>query len=205
VGETLHPEPLIRRFADFAAPDICAWLIERARGGLSRATVYSQNPHDRHVSETRTNSIRLFNLVEHDLVQLVLQARMAAATGIPPSHMEAISVLHYAEGEQITEHFDFVSPDTPDHAQNLARYGERVVTFLVYLNDDYAGGETEFPRLELSHKGARGEGLFFTNALPSGAADVRSVHAGRPPRGGEKWIVSQFIRSRPFVPGASAG
>ena len=31
---------------------------------------------------------------------------------------------------------------------------------------------------------------------PDGSADLRTLHAGRPPRGGEKWIVSQFVRNR---------
>jgi prolyl 4-hydroxylase len=70
------------------------------------------------------------------------------------------------------------------------------VTFLVYLNDDYADGQTEFPRLELSHKGQRGEALYFVNALDGGKADIRTLHAGRPPSAGEKWIVSQFVRNR---------
>jgi hypothetical protein len=73
--------------------------------------------------------------------------------------------------------------------------GDRVVTFLVYLNDDYQGGETAFPRLDVSHKGDRGEGLFFVNS-EHGRADTRTLHAGRTPLGGEKWIVSQFVRDR---------
>jgi hypothetical protein len=75
------------------------------------------------------------------------------------------------------------------------------VTFLVYLNDAYAGGETEFPKLALKHKGTTGEGLFFVNALASGEPDLRTLHAGRPPTSGEKWIVSQFIRNRRVLPG----
>lgn len=39
-------------------------------------------------------------------------------------------------------------------------------------------------------------GLFFTNALPNGKPDRRIVHAGMRPTRGEKWIVSQFFRSR---------
>ena len=53
----------------------------------------------------------------------------------------------------------------PTYAEEIAQRGQRVVTFLVYLNDDYGGGETAFPRLGISHKGRRGEGLFFVNAL----------------------------------------
>jgi len=48
------------------------------------------------------------------------------------------------------------------------------------------------------HKGRRGEGLYFVNAN-DGGADVRTLHAGLRPRAGEKWIVSQFVRSRPVL------
>jgi len=51
--------------------------------------------------------------------------------------------------------------------------------------------------LRLVRAGARGEGLFFANTLADGLADVRSLHAGRPPTSGEKWVFSQFIRNRP--------
>ena len=46
--------------------------------------------------------------------------------------------------------------------------------------------------------GQKGEGLFFVNAFPNGEPDRRTVHAGRPPTQGEKWVVSQFMRSRPL-------
>ncbi len=70
------------------------------------------------------------------------------------------------------------------------------MTFLLYLNDDYDGGRTEFVTLGIAHKGRCGEGLFFVNALANGAPDRRTLHAGRPPTRGEKWVVSQFIRNR---------
>jgi prolyl 4-hydroxylase len=105
-------------------------------------------------------------------------------------------VLHYEVGEQITEHFDFVNPRMPSYDEEIRRRGERIITFLIYLNDDYEGGETDFPLLGVRHKGRRGQGLFFVNALPSGGPDSRTVHAGRPPTRGEKWLLSQFIRSR---------
>jgi len=109
--------------------------------------------------------------------------------------MSAITVLHYDAGEEITDHYDFIDPNLPSYAQELAEKGDRVVTFLVYLNDTYQGGETAFPRLGLSHKGSGGEGLFFVNT-ENGRADTRTLHAGRTPIDGEKWIVSQFVRDR---------
>ena len=198
-GTTLSESPLVRHFPDFATAEVCEWLIDKARERLVRASVYSQATRTEKISETRTNTWAMFNVLEADLVSVLVQVRMCANAGVPFRYLEPLSVLHYAVGEQITEHFDFVDPlRTPNYEQELAENGQRVVTFLVYLNDDYAGGKTEMPELGVSHKGRKGEGLFFVNAHPNGDPDRRTVHAGRRPTQGEKWVVSQFMRSRPL-------
>ena len=192
----LHDDPDVRLFRSFLNDEVCNWLIERARPRLVRARVYDPGSKSDVVSDARTNTSAGFNLMETDLVQLMVQMRISIAGGLPFVNMEGSTVLHYDVGEQIDNHYDFVDPSIPDYEQEVRTRGERVMTFLVYLNDDYDAGETDFPRFEISHKGRRGEGLYFINALPSGAPDLRSWHAGRPPARGEKWILSQFIRNR---------
>jgi prolyl 4-hydroxylase len=199
-GIALHDGPDIRLFPSFLNDDVCSWLIERSRHRLVRARVYDAGSKTDIVSATRTNTAAGFNLVETDLVHLMVQTRISRASCLPLVNMEGATVLHYDVGEEIENHYDFVEPTIPDYDQHIATRGERVMTFLVYLNDDYAGGETDFPRLGVMHKGRRGEGLFFRNALPDGRPDPRSWHAGRPPRDGEKWILSQFIRNRRTLP-----
>lgn len=198
-GADMSDDPLIRRFPDFLSAPVCRWLIERARPLLSRALVYEALAKETTVHPTRTNDAALFNLLDTDFVCVLMQRRMCACLGAPFSHLEPAAVLHYAEGRQITEHFDFVDPNVPDYEQEIAQKGQRSVTFLVYLNEDYGGGETEFTRLGISHKGSTGEGLFFSNALADGSSDVRTMHAGRPTTHGQKWIVSQFVRNRPML------
>lgn len=198
-GATLSESPLIRVIPSFLNHGICRWLTDKARGRLTRARVYEALSKRTTVSDTRTNTAATLTLLDTDLVCVLVQARMAACARIPFRQLEPIAVLHYAEGEEITEHFDFVDPEVPDYEQEIASRGQRVITFLIYLNDDYGGGETAFPELAISHKGSRGEALFFVNALPNGAADVRTLHAGRRPVNGEKWIVSQFMRDRPTL------
>jgi hypothetical protein len=198
-GKDLSVGPLVRLVPSFLSDGVCRWLIDKARSRLSRALVYEALSKRTSVSDTRTNTAATLNLLDTDLVCVLVQARMSACAGIPFRHLEPISVLHYDDGEEITEHFDFVDPNVPGYQQEIASKGQRVVTFLVYLNDDYAGGATEFPKLAISHKGRRGEGLFFVNALADGSADLRTLHAGRPPTKGEKWIVSQFMRDRPTL------
>jgi prolyl 4-hydroxylase len=195
-GKTLHESPLIRSFEGFVPGRVCDWLIEFSRGRLERALVYDAVGGRDIASRNRTNSWAQFDLMSSELIHLLVQLKMQAACGIPLHNMEANAILHYAVGEESTNHFDFVSPETPGYEQEIAKNGQRVLTFLVYLNEEYEGGHTDFVHLGLAHKGRRGEGLFFVNSLENNAPDLRTLHAGRPPTSGEKWIVSQFIRGR---------
>lgn len=193
---TLNDAPTVRHYADFAAEGACRWLVERARHNLRRALIYSGTAAGDIQHEMRTNSTCILHLGNLDLVNVVIQYRIAAACGLPVDNLEGPTVLHYAVGEQITDHTDFINPRMQGYAEEIATRGERCFTFLVYLNDDYDGGETAFPLLGVRHKARRGGGLLFANALPSGGPDERAVHAGLPPARGEKWVLSQFVRSR---------
>jgi prolyl 4-hydroxylase len=196
-ASTLSAAPVVRVVPKLFDDGVCRWLIEKARGRLTRALVYEALSKRTTVSDTRNNTAATFGLLDTDVVCVLAQNRMAVCAGVPFRHLEPMAVLHYAEGEEITEHFDFVDPHIPDYERQIASQGQRIVTFLAYLNDDYGGGETEFPEVGLRHKGRRGEGLYFVNALADGSADTRTLHAGRAPTHGEKWIVSQFMRNRP--------
>jgi hypothetical protein len=202
-GQTLCADPLVRVYPQFATDSVCAWLIEQARPNLRRALIYDPVGGKDIADHMRTNSAAGFDLIHADVVQAAVQWRMSVSVGAPIAHMEGPTVLHYAVGEQITNHYDFVNPRIPNYQTEIEKRGQRMVTFLVYLNDDYEGGETDFPEIGLRYHGAKGNGIFFTNALPNGQPDLRMVHAGLPPKNNEKWIMSQFIRNR-VVLGARA-
>jgi hypothetical protein len=195
-GSVIHEDPRICKFPNFVSERVCDWLIERARGRLERARVYDAHEQTDVVDDSRTNSFAVFNAMEADLVHLLVQTRMSVC-GQPVSHMEASTVLHYAVGQTIGHHYDFVDPAHPGYAEEVRTRGHRVVTFLVYLNEGYEGGETIFPRIGVRHVGQRGEGLLFVNTLPNGQANLRTLHSGEPPTRGEKWVFSQFVRDRP--------
>ncbi len=196
-GQALSAEPRVQRLPHFIPLNICEWLISQSATRLQPALVYDAANRRNIRYKTRTNRIAQFNLVENDVIHFLLQEKMSAACGVPMVQMEATAILNYQVGQQISNHYDFVDPDLPNYAQEIADNGQRIITFLIYLNDDYTGGETAFPELGFEHKGSAGEGLYFVNALPDGAPNLRMLHAGKPPLAGEKWIVSQFIRNRP--------
>ena len=197
-GEILGEINGIHRYPNLMPKAACDWLIDTSRGRLQRARVYDPESRKVTTSVTRSNSAANFHLGDVGVLHFLLQARMGAACGLPMRNMEAPAVLHYAVGEQITEHYDFIDPKRPNYLEHLRKEGQRVATFLLYLNEDYEGGETEFPEFGIRQKGVAGMGLCFLNSLPDGQPDTRMLHAGLAPLRGEKWVVSQFIRSLPL-------
>ena len=183
----------------FATAEECRWLIGRADSGLQRAKVY-RGSSTAQVVETRTNREMSFTIFNADVVVSLIRDRIAAAYGTPVTHFEIAKLLHYSAGEQFALHADFIEPKTPELAREVAARGQRAATFLIYLNEGYAGGATQFPRLDWQYRGGLGDALLFSNVDASGAPDYDTVHAGMPPTSGEKWVLSQWIRTRPLGP-----
>ena len=186
----LRREPRVMAFEGMASPAVCDWII----GRLAPAMVYG-GAGGKAVDATRSNSAFELGLADLDLVVLALRERLADAAGLPVMNLNAPQVLHYAVGQRFEPHVDFFDPAIPDQAQKIASVGQRAATALVYLNDEgLEGGETDFPRLPLRHRGGRGDALVFFNLDAAGQPDRRTVHAGLPPTRGEKWLLSQWIR-----------
>jgi prolyl 4-hydroxylase len=192
---TLSASPRIEVFDGFLRSEICDWLVARARPKLSRATVYSPASGDAGVeNDLRTNSAATFQIVESDALMATVQARIVAATRVKFPRLEPASVLHYNTGEQYAPHFDFLETDQPAIRAVVARAGQRIATFLIYLNDEFEGGETEFIDLGIRYKGNKGDAVLFYNVDSNGQPDMRTCHAGRAPTSGEKWLFSQWLR-----------
>ena len=190
----------VRHVPGLVTPAVCAWLIGRAQGRLQPALVYDSVDHKVAVHQMRTNTMALFDYATLDLVQFMVQARMALACGYPIQHFELPSILHYDVGEQITPHFDFIDANASDYAGQIASMGQRMITFLLYLNDAYEGGETTFPELGIVHRGVGGDGFYFINAHADLSPDRRMLHTGSPPTAGEKWVLTQFVSSKALRP-----
>jgi hypothetical protein len=183
--------PAIAMAEGFLPPALCDWIIRRARPELKKSGGYLGQAGGAHI---RTNSEVEYGFHQLDLVHAVVRDRIAALTGLPHCGLEPPSVFRYQAGEQFSPHFDFLDPTVPALAQEIARTGQCLATVLVYLNDDFDGGETEFAELGLRIKGRKGDALVFRNADAQSTPDRRTRHAGLPPTRGEKWLFSQFVR-----------
>jgi len=196
-GRPLRSAPRIFTADGFASSVVCEWLIGLARPRLKAATTYDPATGAKLPESGRTNSDCHLLLPYSDLVLLLVRARLANLIRSPLTHLELSTILHYAPGQVFMPHYDFLDDTWPGYTQQIASEGQRVFTFLIYLNEGFEGGETDFPLIGLRHKGRVGDALFFWNVLPNGAVDRDTLHAGLPPRPGEKWLFSQWVRNRP--------
>ena len=186
--------PRLRTIKGFASTEECLWLVGRARDRVRPALVVTPGGKQTR-NPSRTNSGIDFQLVDMDVVIEVVRARISAATHLPLPLFETSQVLHYAPGQEFKAHHDYFDLENPGHVEQL-KSGQRIATFLIYLNDGYSGGETAFPRAQLTFRGDIGDALFIANVERSGRPDPMTLHAGTPPASGEKWIFSQWIRDK---------
>lgn len=194
--QMLRDAPRIAVIERFLSPEVCGWFIARAKPRLEAARVYDPIEGGTRPGERRTNTGSGFGPAESDLVMQATHARIATALGLGLAQQEAPNVLHYEPGQQFLPHYDFIDPEVAHFQADLALKGQRILTFLVYLNDDFDGGETDFPSLDWRFKGGRGDALVFWNVKPDGAPERLSLHAGLSPARGEKWLLSQWVRDR---------
>lgn len=194
---TVSDDPHIATLDGLLPRALCDHWIAKASPKLTAARVYDAEKGGRRPDSMRSNTGTGFRLSETDLVMQATRARIATAVGRPVMWQEAPNVLHYATGEAYSAHYDFLDPTNPHFDQSLRALGQRLTTALVYLNDGFDGGETNFVELKRKIRGRTGELLTFNNIRPDGMIDPQTVHEGLAPTRGEKWLLSIWIRDRP--------
>lgn len=108
-------------------------------------------------------------------------------------HFEDIQVVRYGSMGKYDPHYD--GEECGDEGQPECASNQRVATILMYLNDDFEGGETRFPNLNIKVKPQKGKAVFFWVSDPiTGYVFKNTLHGGDPVQHGEKWIATQWIR-----------
>lgn len=187
----LSESPHVLLFPQLLTEQECAFLGATAEPRLEPSVVVDPRSGRTVAHPVRTSDSTGFSLPEENPAIHALNRRLAAASGTDVAQGEPLQVLRYRPGQQYRTHSDALPG-----ADN-----QRILTMLVYLNDDYEGGETCFASSGLKVKGSTGDALLFRNADKDGRPDPAAVHAGLPVKSGSKLLASRWIRSRPIDPG----
>jgi prolyl 4-hydroxylase len=189
-AETIRADPLVARVDGLLSAGECAYLIALAGPRLQPSFVADPVSGRRIPHPGRTSDGASLTPYDEDLAIHAINCRIAEASGTRVEQGEPLNVLRYSPGQEYRPHID-----------GLAGVGNpRSLTVLVYLNDDFDEGETDFPKLGVRLRGAAGDAILFSNVDAAGRPDLRTEHAGRPVTRGAKWLATRWIRQRDFHP-----
>jgi prolyl 4-hydroxylase len=115
---------------------------------------------------------------------------------LPYSYIEAIDIYNYETGQYLDLHHDY--PYDPKKIDYYKFGGDRVGTAILWFNDDFTGGETYFPKLDVTVTPKRGGMLYFKQSYDE-ATNWSTIHEGKKITQGTKWISSCFFGDRPKI------
>lgn len=113
--------------------------------------------------------------------------------------VEPIGCNWYTVNQQFDLHHDACELNDEYHPVQLHDISlTRAVSCLLYLNDDFTGGETTFPKLNTTVEPKQGTMLVWLNGkLSDGSIDDQVVHAGKPVETNEKFCCNFWISFKP--------
>jgi prolyl 4-hydroxylase len=115
---------------------------------------------------------------------------------LPFENCEDLQVVKYEKEHYYKEHHDSFPYYEPDF---LFQGGHRMLTCLIYLNENFDGGETYFPNLDLKIKPAKNCAVVFHPLdTANKKCHPKALHAGMPVKSGTKYICNLWIRETPY-------
>jgi prolyl 4-hydroxylase len=114
---------------------------------------------------------------------------------------ETWQFTQYSPNQFYKSHWDFFNVNDPRYINSVDN--DRVATVILYLNDSYTGGTTNFTKLNLSVTPKAGKILYFNYPTVYGDRHVRdlTLHEGATVHTGVKRIATMWIRESAIVLG----
>jgi len=186
--------PNMSLFTNFLSEQDCKELIDEASKSLNKSKVVGVGGKAT-LHEARTNSGAFLGRGSSPLVERIEQ-HISMLTGIPIENGEGLQISRYETGEEYKPHHDYFNPKREDFDEKIKSNGQRVATFLMYLNTPEDGGQTTFPDAKIEVPAVMGNALLFR--YPKADRNELTLHGGTPVKAGVKWIAVKWLRDRAF-------
>lgn len=188
--------PRISVFDNLLSIEACNSIIERhSRNGMNpNSGIQSRQESFQQVTELVEN--RGISLGVDPYHYDMLATAIVNSAKIPYSHIEAIDIYNYVEGQYLDLHHDY--PYDPRQINYYKYGGDRVGTGIFFLNDNFVGGQTYFPKLNVEIQPKAGSFLYFEQCYDE-VTNWSTIHESRLITRGTKWIASCFFSDQPRV------
>ena len=183
----LSSQPLIAQFDSQLDQTSIDWLLNLNDYELSHGYSHQTDSSDLTTARTSTTLFDHFDRCQEIRTKILARVSDELGHSYDLAQAELLQLTRYRRGQEYVAHYDHF---------NLPGYNatkvDRVATVILYLNDGFQGGQTEFPLLGITVTPRQGDLLYFH--YPTDTAD-QLLHAGLPVIAGEKRIATLWIRS----------
>lgn len=182
--EILNDTPRIVYYHNVLTPSECDYVISNS-DKFQKSMGYDFETKQPKPTEWRTSS----NHFDCDNKFQFITEHAASLSDYPIVNIEQIQILRYEPGEFYKPHNDYFNfPPAIVTTDN-----DRVATVLFYLNDDFTGGSTSFPSLNIEIKPRKGSAVFFDYKYTDHINKL-TLHGGMPVDTGAKYVATSWIR-----------
>lgn len=173
---------------------LCEQLIIRSKRFFSPSQVIGNRYNQK--NSGRTSSTALVRDIAPDADQKI-QSAVGQMMGIDPKYCEPLQIQHYKEGQEYQVHADWFDSSHAGYEENVKDQGQRTWTCLIYLNQNFQGGQTHFPELKLKINPQVGKACVWNNLTLTGNVNKSTYHCGTPVTRGNKYILTAWFRAIP--------
>ena len=182
---------IVKQIDSFLTPEECKELIALINKNNAKSSVVGADGYSE-ATDFRTSST--CNLPANEPFVKKISEKIAKEVGRPLEFMESLQGQKYEGGEYFRAHTDWFA-DGPQYDQHCKIGGNRTETLMIYLNDDFTGGETDFKKLKFKGIPKEGRALYWTN-MKDGKGDPDALHEGTDVVKGTKYVITSWWRER---------
>jgi len=179
----------MHEISSFISHEECDEIIKLIDANHTRSSVVVGGTDRSDVTDHRTSSTS--NLDTNNVIIQSVHKKISDLLGLPIHKGESLQGQLYKVGEYFKPHNDYFSG--PAYDMHCLASGNRTHTLMIYLNDDFEGGETNFPKKKISVKAEKGKALWWEN-MKDGEVLADTLHEGTPLISGNKYIVTSWWR-----------
>jgi prolyl 4-hydroxylase len=170
------------------------YIIQNANKLFIKSELVSSKKYDENIRKSETAWL---NKNDNIIKNIVL--RVCNIGNFSFENVEDMQVVRYGVNGFYKEHHDSFPHNTKESLESLSRGGHRIATMLIYLNDDFEEGGTEFPNLNKIIKPKKyGAILFEPLNKKRTQCHPYALHGGLPIKSGIKYICNIWVRQDKF-------
>tara|TARA_R110000803_G_C11813077_1_gene300963 strand:- start:45 stop:587 length:543 start_codon:yes stop_codon:yes gene_type:complete len=166
---------------DLLTEDEIEYIKKKSINKLEPSATF--NPSHNSIRQSESTWLKLDDPIVDNVIR-----KCVGLTNKPIGHCEPLQVTRYKTG-------GFYKPHQDTSERVLTN--KRLYTIMIALNDDYEGGETSFPNLNIKYKLKKGDALFFHTLDNYELHTSMALHGGEPVKSGEKWICNLWVHKYP--------